>query len=559
MSKQIIYNPEARLRLLQGLDAVARTVSVTMGCNGPAVLIQHRTDGLPPVFTRDGVTVAQALALQDRVANLGVRMLRDVSGAVSREVGDGTTTAIVLAHKIAVESLKCIAAGFQPMQLKKGLELGLWVVENYLRQLAVTEINAEDLDAICAVASKNEPGIGDLLKLAVTELGSDGHLSFVLGNLRDELEIVAGVHWEQGFLSPHFATDKTRHEAVLENPYILLYDRVIDDFMDLVPILEWVAEQGRPLLIVAEDIGQYALSALLRNVARGVFNAVAVKPPGYGDKRINRLNDLALLTGGAAILEGRAGCLEQAAPEQLGQAQRVVVTASSTTIAGGQGDREQVEILLRNLRAELAQLFQRKPGQGSPTGNQHDANELRERIALLSGKTGTFSVGGISDIEIKERMVRIENAYLSSKAAIEEGVIPGGGVGLFRCIAELNRVVAENAEQRQGLRILQEALLAPLKQLLGNSGLNSELVIMNLTGQANDRLAFDMQELVYGDFIKIGIIDPLKVVLTALRSAVSVASTLMTSETVVMDIPDTELMAGYSPEWAAATREDPRA
>ncbi|WP_020483908.1 chaperonin GroEL [Methylomonas sp. MK1] len=559
MSKHVIYNPEARQRLLQGINAVARAASVTLGSAGPAVMIQHRTDGIMPIFTRDGVTVANAIVMEDRIADLGARMLRDVAGAVSREVGDGTTTAIVLAQSLAVEALKSVAAGFHPMQLQKGMELALILVEQHLQKTAVTDSADDWVEKIALVASKGEAGVGKLLKQALAELGEAGTLTFQLGNGReDQLEIVEGIHYEQGFLSPYFITDKTRAEAVLERPYILLYDREISDFMDLVPILEEVAAAGRPLLVIAEALAEKALTGLLLNHVRGIFKVVAVKPPGFGDKRINRLSDLALLTGGTAILEAHANRLEDVTLAQLGQAQRAVIVEGSTTIVGAVGSREAVDARITALRRELALVRARKPGEGSATGNLHEAEELEERISVLSAKTGTFSVGGITDVEIKERLVRIENAYLSAKAALQEGVLPGGGVGLWRCMAVLDEVIAENAEQQQGIAIVKQALGAPLRQLLSNCCLNSEDILTRLASQTDPAFAVDMQLLNYGHFLEIGIIDPVKVVRMALRNAVSVVATLISSEAVIMNVPDLSIMAGYSPEWAAATREDPR-
>lgn len=560
MSKLVIYNPEARLRMMQGINTVAKAASVTFGSSGPAVLIQHRTDGIAPVFTRDGVTVANAIILEDRIADLGGRMLRDVAGAVSRQVGDGTTTAIVLAQKLATEALKCIAAGFHPMQIKKGLDLALTLVEQHLQKHTFTEITPDLIEKIASVATKNESGIGALLSEAITELGSEGSLTFQLGNgMQDKLDIVDGIQYGQGFLSPYFITDKTRGEAVLENPYILLYDREISDLMDLVPILEEVTAQGRPLLVVAESINEKTLGGLLLNHIRGIFKVVAINPPGFGDNRINRLNDLALLTGATAILEGRYHRLEDVTLAELGQAQRAVITADSSTIIGASGNRQQISQLIKTLRHELAMIRDRKPGTGSHTGNRHDADELEERIAMLSGKTGAFSVGGITDIEIKERLVRIENAYMSIKAALSEGVMPGAGIGLFRCQAALHGVIAENTEQQQGIAIMQSALTAPLKQLLENAGLNHQTVISRLTGENDDNYAIDIQTQHYGDFLVIGIIDPVKVARMALSSAVSIVSTLISSESIIMEVPDMSIMDGYSPEWAAATREDPRA
>lgn len=560
MSKQIIYNPEARLKMMHGINSIARAAAVTMGSAGPAVMIQHRTDGIMPIFTRDGVTVARAINFEDRITDLGGRMLRDVAGAVSRQVGDGTTTAIVLAQKIAQESLKSVAAGFHPLQLKKGLDLALTLVEKHLLDNAVTGVTADWIEKIAAVATKDEPGVGRLLAQALEELGNEGQLTFQLGNGRDdELDIVEGIHYQQGYLSPYFVTDKTREEAVLDNPYILLYDREIDDMMDLIPILEEVKAQGRSLLVIADNVVDKALTGLLLNHVRGIFKVIAVKPSGFGDKRIDRLKDLALLTGGKAILDDYSSPkLEHVTLEMLGQAQRAIVTESTTTIIGGYGDLQSAKQLIDTLRVQADFILAKKPGQGSATGNKHDFGELEERIALLSGKTGVFSVGGTTDFEIKERMVRIENAYMSAKAALEEGVLPGGGVALYRCIKVLDTVIAENAEQQQGVAIMKLALSAPLKSLMSNAGLNSEVVIAKLNAADDDHLTVDTQSHSYGNFLEIGIIDPVKVMRLALCNAVSVVTTLITTETVIMDVPDLSIMDGYSPEWAAATREDPR-
>jgi chaperonin GroEL len=560
MSKQIIYNPEARLKMMAGIDRVARAAIVTMGSSGPAVMIQHRTDGIMPIFTRDGVTVARSITFDDRIADLGGRMLRDVAGAVSRQVGDGTTTAIVLAQKLAQDCLKSVAAGFHPVQLKKGLDVALALVEKNLKEKALTGVNDDWIGKIVAVATKNEPGVGVLLVEALDKLGAQGTLSFQLGNgLHDELDIVEGIQFPQGFLSPYFMTDKSREEAVLENPYILLYDRDIDDMMDLIPILEEVKVQGRSLLIIAENVIDKALTGLLLNHVRGLFKVVAVKPPGFGDKRLDRFKDLALLTGGQAILDDYSSPkLEDVTLDQLGQAARVVVTVSSTTIIGAAGNQAAIQERIETLRAEAEIILAKKPGQGSATGNKHDFEELESRIALLQGRAGIFSVGGRADFEIKERLVRIENAYMSAKAALEEGVLPGGGVALFRCIKALDSVICENAEQQQGLKILQQTLAAPLQKITQNAGLNSEAVIAVLNAQNDDHYTFDTHSNSYGNFLDIGIIDPVKVMRLALRNAVSVVSTMMTTETVIMDVPDWSIMDGYSPEWAAATREDPR-
>ncbi|MFZ2725923.1 MAG: chaperonin GroEL [Methylococcaceae bacterium] len=561
MTKQVIYNPQARLQLMNGINRVANATITTLGSSGSAVMIQHRTAGIAPVFTRDGVTVARSIILNDRIEDLGGRMLRDVAGAVSRQAGDGTTTSIVLAQKLAQESLKSIAAGFHPVQLKKGLDLALDLIEQQLHAKAITTINDDIIEKIVAVATKNEPHVGQLLAEALNQLGIHGSLSFQLGNGReDELAIVDGIHYEQGYLSPYFMTDKTREEAVLDNPYILLYDREIDDLMDLIPILEQVNEQHRSLLIIADDVIDKALTGLLLNHIRGIFKVVAVKPPSFGDKRQNRLKDLALLTGGTAILDDyNSPRLEQLTLAHLGQAEKVIISANSTTIIGAKGDSIAIESLANYLRLQAQLLLDKKPGQGSATGNKHDFEELQDRLASLYAKTGVFSVGGITDFEIKERLVRIENAYMSAKAALEEGVVAGGGVALFNCITSLNNVIAENAHVQQGITIMQQVLAQPLKMISANAGFNSEAVIAKLESYNDVTIAFNTQSQQYGHFLEIGVIDAVKVMRLALRTAVSIVSTLMTTETIIMDVPDTSIMDGYSPEWAAATREDPRA
>jgi len=559
MPIKIIYDEQARLKFMKGINKVADSVSVTYGSAGPAVMIQHVADGLTPIFTRDGVTIARSISCYDRVEDLGARMLRDVAGAVSRKAGDGTTTAIILAQAIAEQSMPRIKAGFHPVKLKQGMDMALAVLEKRLEDNAVKGVSSDWIEKISAIATKNEPGVGKLLAEAFDALGVAGALTFQLGNAREDvLEIVDGIQYEQGYLSPNFITDKNRAEAVLDNPYILFYDREISDLMDLIPILEEVKIEGRPLLIIAEDVVDKALTGLLVNHARGTFNTVAVNPPGFGDKRINRLKDLALMTGGEAILEESFTKLEHVTLEQLGQASRVVVTEGTVTIVGGKGEQEKIDQLMSGLRHEAEIILQRKPGQGSPSGNSNDLEEVEDRLALLAGKMGVFEVGGTTDVEIKERMVRIENGYMSSKAALEEGVLPGGGVGLYDLAKELDKLIIENVDQQQGVEVVKYALIKPLLTIASNAGLNAEEVIHKLMLANDSRITVDTETNQYGNFLELGVIDSVKVTQLALRSAVSIVGTLITSDVVITTAPDLSIMAGYSPEWAAETREDPR-
>ncbi|MCK5829820.1 MAG: chaperonin GroEL [Methylococcales bacterium] len=560
MPIKIIYDEGARTKFMAGINRVADSVAVTYGSAGPAVMIQHVADGLAPVFTRDGATIARSISCFDRVEDVGARMLRDVAGAVSRKVGDGTTTAIILAQAIAEQCMPRIKSGFHPVKIKQGMDMALAVLEKRLEDRAVKNVSANWIEKISTIATKNEAGVGKLLAEAFDALGVTGALTFQLGNAREDvLEIVDGIQYEQGYLSPNFITDKDRAEAVLDNPYILFYDREISDLMDLIPILEEVKIEGRPLLIMAENVVDKALTGLLVNHARGIFNTVAVKPPGFGDKRINRLKDLALMTGGEAILEESFTKIEHVTLGQLGQARRVVVTEGTITIMGGKGDQEKIDQLMNNLKHEAEIILQRKPGEGSPSGNSNDLEEVEDRIALLVGKTGVFEVGGTTDVEIKERMVRIENAYMSSKAALEEGVLPGGGVGLFHLAKELDELIVKDADQQQGVEVVKYALIKPLLTIVSNVGLNTEEVIHQLMLAKDDHVTIDTQTKQYGNFLELGIIDSVKVSQLALRSAVSVIGTLITSDVVITTVPDLSIMEGYSPEWAAASREDPRA
>lgn len=457
--------------------------------------------------------------------------------------------------------MKLVESGFHPIQLKQGMDIALAFVEKTLEENAIKDVTSDWIAKIAAIATKQEPGVGKLLAEALEQLGLDSPLTFQLGNGRDDvLEVVDGIQYEQGYLSPYFVTDKDRSEAVLDNPYILLYDREISDLMDLVPILEEVNGQGRSLLVIADDVVDKALTGLLLNHVRGTFKVAAIKPPGFGDKRKERLKDLAMMTGGEAILDEIVTTkLEHLTLDQLGQAKRVVITEESTTIIGGQGNQALIGQTVAHLKREAEIISQKKPGDGSPTGNKHDFEEVEDRLAILSGKTGVFEVGGTTDVEIKERMVRLENAYMSARAALEEGVIPGGGVGLFNVIKSLDEVIVSNAEQQQGVEIVKYALSVPLKRIASNAGLNSETVIAKITAENDPHFAIDTQIEKYGDFLEIGVIDAVKVTRLALRNAVSVVGTIITTHVVVMHVPDLSIMDGYSPEWAAATREDPRA
>jgi chaperonin GroEL len=544
--------------MMQGIEILARAAIPTLGATGPSVMIQHRADGLPPISTRDGVTVANSIVLKDRVANLGARLLRDVAGTMSREAGDGTTTAIVLARHIAREMFKSLAVGADPIALKRGIDRAVARVSEDIGARAWRGDKESVILGVAAVATKGEPGVGRLLLEALDAVGVHGAVSIELGQRREDLlDVVDGYRWEKGYLSPYFVTDRARELAELEDVYLLMTDREVVDFIDLVPLLEAVTEAGGSLLIAADRVHEKALAGLLLNHVRGVFKAVAVTAPGFGDKRPNRLLDLAALTGGRAVLEAQGDRLDRVTLADLGRVRRAVVSADDTALLGIPGT-EASRARLEGLRLEAEQYRALKPGQGSATGRLHELEEIEARIVGLSGKSAVYRVGGVTDVEMKERMVRIENAYRSVVSALEEGVLPGGGVGFLGSMPVLAELDARDADEARGIGIVRSALTEPLRIIGENSGLSGEAVVAKVMDHANPGWGYDQESGSFCDLHARGIWDAAKVLRLALEKAASVAGTFLTTEAVVLEIPDTDAFAGFSAEWAAATREDPR-
>lgn len=559
MATEVIYKGHARQRMMQGVEILARAAMPTLGAAGPSVMIQHRADGLAPISTRDGVTVANSIVLKDRIANLGARLLRDVASTMSREAGDGTTTAIVLARHIAREMFKSLSAGADPIALKRGIDRAVACVAEDIRARAWRGDQESLILGVAAVATKNEPGVGRLLLEALGAVGTHGAVAIQLGQRReDELEVVDGYRWEKGYLSPYFVTDRTRELAELEDVYVLMTDLEITDFLDLVPLLEEVNEARGSLLIAADRVHEKALAGILLNHVRGVFKAVAVTAPGFGDKRPNRLLDLAALTGGRAILEAKGDRLDRVSLADLGRVRRAVVSADETALLGTPGN-EASRARLEGLRLEAEQYRALKPGQGSATGRLHELEEVESRIVGLSGKSAVYRVGGVTDVEIKERMVRIENAYRSVVSALEEGVLAGGGVGFLGSIPALAELEARNRDEARGIDIVRSALSEPLRVIGENSGLAGDAVVAKVADHANPGWGYDQESGSFCDLHTKGVWDAAKVLRLALEKAASVAGTFLTTEAVIFEVPDLDAFAGFSPEWAAATREDPRA
>jgi len=558
MSRNISFGDPVRQGLLEGLNVLADAVGVTLGPHGRNVIIAHRTDGLPPVATKDGATVAQSIQLPAAVGNAGVTMLRQMATSVAKEVGDGTTTSVVLTRRLAQEIHKALAAGMNPRDVSLGIHKAWRAVDADLAQRARGCEDHRSLAHVATLASGGDEGIGALVAEALERAG-DGVVSVELGGgVADDIELSEGMRWAQGYRSPYFMTDSTRKVAELENPYVLIYDRVVNDLGELIPALELVRERGGALLVVAENIADEALPGLLLNHIRGNLHSVAVKGPGYGDSRYDFLIDLATLTGGRAILEACGEDLRNVTIEHLGRARRAVVREGETVVVGGAGDASAIAERFASVKREADRIKNGDPRKGSPSGKRYDLEKLNDRIAALSGKVATIKVGGLSDILIKERLQRVENALNAARMAREEGVLAGGGVGLFRARKALAAIEGENLDQRCGVAILRGALDEPLRRIAQNSGADPHEIMFELGRSDGDFWGLDARSGAYGDLYEAGVIDPVRVTRLALRNAVGTASSLMTVECAVMHIPPEDPTFGFDPHRAAATREDPR-
>lgn len=559
MAQEIIYGSRARKRIMSGIDKLADTVSITMGPRGRNVLIEHRTAGLLPLLTRDGMTVIEYLLFGDRIEDLGIHLVRQMAREMSKSVGDGTSTSVALMRSIAREATRAMAAGLNSRDLRIGIDLATRAVIAELANLARPCQDEASIKRIAALAAHDSAEIGVLISDAIDQAGPGGTVVIEMGNGRkDEIELVTGMQWEQGYRSPYFVTDRDRHVAELTNPLVLIYDRRIDQFAELIPVLEPVRQQQRSLLIVAEDIAEAALPGILLNHIRGNLHAVAVRSPGHGDKRYERLNDLAILTGGRAILEAEGSSLDRIKLADLGSAEKVTVTEDFTTLVGGAGDAAKIENRRAALKHQIQLQRDADPTKGSPKGALAEMETLKERLAGLLGRVASVKIGGGTDVEIKERLQRAENAYNSVTAAIAEGIVPGGGVALARCSRALDRLSGGNIAQDRGIAIVKAALREPISRISANAGYNSAEVFFNVTRATNPNWCFDARTGEYGDAYEIGVIDPVRVTRLAILKAASTAGMLLTTDCVVSDAVPDDPTFGYTPEWAAATREDPR-
>lgn len=531
-AKEIKYDIEAREKIMKGVDTLANAVKVTLGPRGRNVVIA-KSWGAPQV-TKDGVTVAKEIELEDKFENMGAQMVKEVASKTSDKAGDGTTTATVLAQAIFHEGSKLVTSGINPMALKNGIEKAVEKVVEELKNLSRTVGDKKEIAQIGTISANNDRTIGDLIAEAMEKVGKEGVITVEEAKgMETTLEIVEGMQFDRGYISPYFITDPDKMEVVLEDPYILLHEKKISAMKDMIPLLEQIAKMGRPLLIIAEDVEGEALATLVVNKVRGTLKCVAVKAPGFGDRRKAMLEDIAILTGGKVVSEDLGIKLESVTINDLGRCRKVVVDKDNTTIVDGAGSRSAIEGRVKQIRAQIEE-----------TTSDYDREKLQERLAKIVGGVAVIKVGAATEIEMKEKKARVEDALNATRAAVEEGIIPGGGVAYLRCIPVLEKMGLEGEEQF-GLNIVRRALEEPLRQIAANAGMEGSIVVEKVKAGADD-YGFDAEQLEYTKMYEAGIIDPTKVARFALQNAASVASLLLTTEAMVAEKPKKKTAAGPS-------------
>ncbi len=526
MAKKIVFNTEARENLKRGVDALANAVKVTLGPKGRNVIIDKKFGA--PHITKDGVTVAKEIELEDTVENMGASMVKEVASKTADVAGDGTTTATVLAQAIITTGLKNVTAGANPMDLKRGIDKGVKaIIANLKSQSQEVGDSFEKIKQVASISANNDNSIGELISQAMEKVGKEGVITVEEAKgTETTVEVVEGMQFDRGYLSPYFVTNPEKMEADLESPYILMYDKKISSMKDLLPILEPVAQSGKPLLIIAEDVDSEALATLVVNRIRGSLKVAAVKAPGFGDRRKAMLEDIATLTGGAVISEERGFTLENATMEMLGTAEKITIDKDTTTIVNGAGIEE-------NIKGRVAQI----KAQIEITTSDYDREKLQERLAKLSGGVAVLYVGAATEVEMKEKKDRIDDALHSTRAAVEEGIVPGGGVALVRSIEALNGIQTENEDEKIGVDIIRTAIESPLRQIITNAGGEGSVVINKIKEETGD-FGYNAKVEEYVNMFAAGIIDPTKVTRVALENAASVAGMFLTTECVVADIPE---------------------
>jgi chaperonin GroEL len=525
MAKQYLYDAEARQRIAAGAKRLADAVKVTLGPAGRNVISQ-RSFGAPLV-TRDGVTVAKEVELQDPFENMGAKLVTEAAQKTNDVAGDGTTSATVLAETILREGLKAVASGAAPIALKRGIEKAVETVTAELQKLSKKVSSRDQKAAVATISANHDTVVGNLLADAVEKVGKDGVITVEEGKSTETvLEFVDGLQFDKGFLSPYFITDPKELKCVLEDAFVLLHEKKLSNLRELIPVLESVAHSGKPLLIVAEDVEGECLAALVVNRLRGALKVCAVKAPGFGDRRKAMLEDVAILTGGAFLSEDLGTKLENVKLAELGTAKKIIVTKDATTISEGGGRKKEIQARIEQIRGQVAK-----------TTSDYDKEKLQERLAKLQGGVAVIKVGAPTEAELKERKYRVEDALNATRAAVEEGIVPGGGVALVRCIEALDALKVKGADERMGVAIVRRALEAPLRQIAANAGEEGGVIVDEVRSQGGSR-GWDAKERRYVDMYAAGIIDPAKVVRSALQNAASIAGLMLTTETLITELKD---------------------
>jgi chaperonin GroEL len=526
-TKEVRFGEDSRARMARGVNILANAVKVTLGPKGRNVVLD-RSFGAPTI-TKDGVSVAKEIELEDKFENMGAQMLKEVASKTSDVAGDGTTTATVLAHAMVREGLKAVSAGMDPMSLKRGIDKAVLAAVAGLESISKPTRDDTAIEQVGTISANGDGTVGDIIARAMKKVGKEGVITVEDGNSLDsELEVVEGMQFDRGYLSPYFINTQESMSSELENPLILLHEKKVSNIRDLLPVLEAVAKSGRPLLIVAEDVEGEALATLVVNTLRGIVKVCAVKAPAFGDRRKAMLQDMAVLTGGTVVSEEVGLSLEKLTLDSLGSAKRVVVSKENTIIIDGAGKKKDIEARVKQVRAQI-----------EDTTSDYDREKLQERVAKLAGGVAIIKVGAATETEMKEKKARVEDALHATRAAVEEGVVPGGGVALVRALDQVKNLEGDNEDQNHGITIARRAMEEPLRQIVINSG-GEASVVLNRVRQGTGNFGFNAQTEEFGDMIKMGILDPTKVVRSALQNASSIAGLLITTECSVADGPKSE-------------------
>ena len=527
-AKQVTFAADNREKLLRGVNSMANAVKVTLGPKGRNVLIDKSFGA--PLVTKDGVTVAKEIELEDKLENMGAQMLKEVASKTSDVAGDGTTTATVLAQSIVMEGHRNLAAGANPMDLKRGIDKAVAAATGELHRISQSVAGSKEIAQVGTISANSDSTIGDIISEAMEKVGKDGVITVEEAKSADtSLDVVEGMQFDRGYLSPYFVTDQDSMEANLEEPYIILVEKKVSNMKDLLPVLEQIAKTGKPFLLIAEDVEGEALATLVVNKIRGTLKCASVKAPGFGDRRKAMLEDISILTGGEVVSEDMGMKLEDLTLAKLGSAKSVVIDKDNTTIIDGAGSSDSIKGRINQIRAQIEE-----------TSSDYDREKLQERLAKLAGGVAVINVGAATEIEMKEKKARVEDALHATRAAVEEGIVPGGGVALLRSLDAVKKVAdgLELNDQKVGAEIVLKALEAPLRQIVGNAGLEGALIIDKVRSASNTSDGFDAASETYTDMIQAGIIDPTKVVRTALENAASVAGLVLTTEAGVHELPE---------------------